>query len=67
MEKTPFGAGHTPPVRPVTATGQTGEGRPTPNLGLSQCVQRNLMDLQECLLGDLRKCSTKGNSNLCIM
>jgi hypothetical protein len=45
MEKTPFGAGHAPPVRPVMATGQTGEGRPTPNLGFSQCVQRNLMDL----------------------
>jgi hypothetical protein len=45
MKKTTFGAGHAPPVRPVTATGQTGEGRPTPNLGFSQCVQRNLMDL----------------------
>jgi hypothetical protein len=45
MEKTAFGIGHAPPVRPVTATGQTGEGRPTPKLWFSQCVQRNLMDL----------------------
>jgi hypothetical protein len=45
MKKTQFGGGHAPPVRPVTATGQTGEGRPTPNRGFSQCVQRNLMDL----------------------
>jgi hypothetical protein len=45
MEKTTFGAGHAPPVIPVTATGQTGEGRPTPHLGFSQCVQQNLMDL----------------------
>jgi hypothetical protein len=45
MEKATFGAGHAPPVRPVAATGQTGEGRPTPNLGFSQCVQRNLMNL----------------------
>jgi hypothetical protein len=44
-EKTTFGAEVAPPVRPVTATGQTGEGRPTPNLGFSQCVQQNLMDL----------------------
>jgi hypothetical protein len=45
MEKTTFGAGHAPPVRPVTATSQTGEGRPTPKLGFSRCVQRNVMDL----------------------
>jgi hypothetical protein len=45
MEKTTFGAGHAPLVRPVTATGQTGGGCPTPNLEFSQCVQRNLMDL----------------------
>jgi hypothetical protein len=39
MKKTTFGARHAPPVRPVTFTGQTGEGRLTPNLGFSHCVQ----------------------------
>jgi hypothetical protein len=29
----------------VTATGQTGEGRPTPIRDFSQCVQQNIMDL----------------------
>jgi hypothetical protein len=48
------------------STGQIGEGGPTPNLGLSQCVQRNAMDLYECLLGVLRRWYTKGNSNLCM-
>jgi hypothetical protein len=45
MEKAQIWGGHAPPVRPVTATGQTGEGRPTPIRAFSQCVQRNLMDL----------------------
>jgi hypothetical protein len=45
MKKTQFGGGHAPPVSPVTATGQAGEDRPTPIRDLSQCVQRNLMDL----------------------
>jgi hypothetical protein len=42
MKETKFGARHAPLVRPVTPTYQTGEGRPTPNLGFSQWSNETL-------------------------